>query len=224
VCYSVAISTVFQAYLTTFIVEPGYVESIKSVEQMLHSEMKYGLHNEFKRLFTDTSDHVQSEIVKNALECPDDETCLIWATVYHTISFILSDLVFEIDRSRRKMRDENNRPIICELENGVVRTLNVAILFSKRSPLFEIINDVIVQIIEGGIFDHIKNRGIYKEKLETILEFLSLDDTNYAISIRHLQTAFYLLMLGYVLGVVCFVTEIMWHRYRSKGRRQKRVS
>jgi len=32
------------------------------------------------------------------------------------------------------------------------------------------------------------------------------------------------LMLGYVLGVVCFVTEIMWHRYRSKGRRQKRAS
>ena len=130
----------------------------------------------------------------------------------------------EIDRSRRKLRDENNRPIICELENGVVGTPNRAILVSKRSPLLDIINDVIVHIIEGRIFVHIKNRGIYKENLETIFEFLSFDDTNYAISIRHLQNAFYLLMLGYVLGVVCFVTEIMWHRYRSKGRRQKRAS
>jgi hypothetical protein len=39
-------------------------------------------------------------------------------------------------------------------------------------------------------------------------------DTYCALSVRHLQTALYLLMLGYVLAVVCFVTEIMWHRYR----------
>jgi len=32
VCYSVAISTVFQAYLTTFLIEEGYVEPIKTVE------------------------------------------------------------------------------------------------------------------------------------------------------------------------------------------------
>jgi hypothetical protein len=225
VCYSVAISTVFQAYLTTFIVEPGYVEPIRSVEQMLQSEMNFCLYNDSKSVLTDTSDHVHSEIVKNALECPDDETCLKWATVYHNISFIISDFVLEIDRNRRKLRDENNRPIICELENGVVvGTLNVAIMVSKRSPLFDIINDVIVHIIEGGIFVHIKNRGIYKENLETMYEFLSLDDTTFAISIRHLQTAFYLLLLGYVLAVVCFVTEIMWHCYSSNGRRQKRAS
>jgi hypothetical protein len=34
----------------------------------------------------------------------------------------------------------------------------------------------------------------------------------------HLQTAFYLLMLGYVKALACFVTVIMWHSYRSKGR------
>jgi hypothetical protein len=37
------------------------------------------------------------------------------------------------------------------------------------------------------------------------------DDTYTVFGIRHLQIAFYLLMLGYVLAVVCFVTEIMWH-------------
>jgi len=42
VCYSVAISTVFQAYLTTFLIEPGYEEPIKTLEQMLTSELKFG--------------------------------------------------------------------------------------------------------------------------------------------------------------------------------------
>ena len=60
VCYSVAISTVFQAYLTTFIVEPGYVETIRSVEPMLQSEMKFCLYNGSEVFFNDTSDHVNS--------------------------------------------------------------------------------------------------------------------------------------------------------------------
>jgi len=34
VCYSVAISTVFQAYLTTFLIEPRYEKPMKTVEQM----------------------------------------------------------------------------------------------------------------------------------------------------------------------------------------------
>jgi hypothetical protein len=42
----------------------------------------------------------------------------------------------EIDRSRRKLRDENNRPIICELENGVVGTLKFAIMVSEKKPPF----------------------------------------------------------------------------------------
>ena len=42
VCYSVAISTVFLAFLTTFLIEPGYEEAIKTVEQMLKSGRKFG--------------------------------------------------------------------------------------------------------------------------------------------------------------------------------------
>ena len=40
--YSVAISTVFQAYLTTFLIEPGYEEPIRTVEQMLTSVWNMG--------------------------------------------------------------------------------------------------------------------------------------------------------------------------------------
>jgi hypothetical protein len=53
---------------------------------------------------------------------------------------------------------------------------------------------------------------------EKNLDVPAFADTYSAIIIGHLQTAFYLLLLGYVFAVVCFVTEIMWHSYRSKGR------
>jgi len=65
---------------------------------------------------------------------------------------------------------------------------------------------------------HIKKSSFYKLKIESKFYVPTFDDTYYAINISHLQTAFYLLMLGYVLAVVFSVTEIFWHCYRSKGR------
>jgi hypothetical protein len=115
--------------------------------------------------------------------------------------------------------DENNRPLLCEIEGGGVRTIYFPLSVNKGSTFFEFIDDVLSYITEGGIFMHIKKRSFDKLKIESKLDVPTFDDTYYTISIRHLQTAFYLLMLGYVLAVVCFVTEIMWHRYRQKGRR-----
>jgi hypothetical protein len=65
---------------------------------------------------------------------------------------------------------------------------------------------------------HIKERNFDKLKMDSKLDVPTFADTYYAIGIGYLQTVFYLLMLGYVLAVVCFATEIMWHRYRSRKR------
>ena len=110
--------------------------------------------------------------------------------------------------------DEKNRPLICELEYGGVQTSGFAFLVSQGSPLLEFINNVISHIVEGGIFMHIMDRLLNKAKIFSKFDIPTPADTYYAISIRQLQTAFYLLMLGYVFAVVCFVAEIMWHRYR----------
>jgi rhodanese-related sulfurtransferase len=113
--------------------------------------------------------------------------------------------------------NETNRPLICVLEYGGVQTSGIAFLVSQGSPLLEFINNVISHIVEGGIFMHIRDRLLNKAKIVSKLDIPTPADTYCAISIRQLQTAFYLLMLGYVLAVVCFVTEIMWYHYRSKG-------
>jgi len=60
VCYSVAISTVFQAYLTTFLIEPGYEEPIKTAEQMLRSEKKFGFCEGYEYFNPDISENVDS--------------------------------------------------------------------------------------------------------------------------------------------------------------------
>ena len=114
--------------------------------------------------------------------------------------------------------DENNRPLACELEYGGDETSGFAFWASQGSPLLGFIHDVIGNIVEGGIVLHIRNLDLYKMELESKFVSPTCDDTCSAINVRQLQTAFSVLMLGYVLAVVCCVSEIMWHRYRSKGR------
>jgi hypothetical protein len=217
VCYSVAVSTVFQTYLTTYLIEPGYEEPIKTVEQMLKSEKYFGFQTAYKMLFANTSDPVQIAIVKNAVDCHNLQTCFRWATVYKNFSTIFSDVNLEFYLGGKNITDINNKPILCELENGVVRTYDFTILFTKGSPFVETIDDVVGHIVESGILVHIKKRLIYKGRLKTKFDSTSFTDTYYTINIRQLRTAFYLLMLGYVLALACFVIEIMWFRYRTRA-------
>jgi hypothetical protein len=123
----------------------------------------------------------------------------------------------EIYRAKGDWTDENNRPLLCEIEGGVVGTLNFEMAVMKGTPLFELIDDILGHIVEGGIFMHIKKRSFEKLKIESKMDVPTLYDTYYALNITHLQTAFYLLMLGYVFAVF-FLTEIMWHGYWSKKR------
>jgi len=209
---------VFQANLTTFFIEPGYEEPIKTVEQMLNSKTNFGFIGTYKNLFPEISEPVDLAIFKDAVECPNETTCFMWATTYHNVSTILNDLNVGMNRGKENWADEYNRPSLCELENGVVKTVNYAILLLKRSPFLEFINDVISHVVEGGIFMHIRKRDFEKTKIQTEFNFPTSNDKYSVFGVRHLQTAFHLLMLGYVLAVACFVTEILWHCYRSKGR------
>jgi len=112
----------------------------------------------------------------------------------------------EIYRARGDWTDENNRPLLCEIEGGFATKYDLAIMVKKGFPFFEFIDNVLGRIMEGGIFMHIKNRSFNKLDIEAKFDVPTFTDTYSVINVTHLQTAFYLLMLGYVLAGGCFVT------------------
>jgi hypothetical protein len=206
---------VFQAYFTTFLIEPGYKEPIKTVEQLLKSDMKFGFYDQLGAFFNDVPDSVDSAILNKSLQSPEIGLFFNWAA-YQNMSFIFENLNIEICRGFGKLRDQNNRPLLCELEDGGVTSVEIVLLVYRGNPLLELINEIIDQLVESGIATHIKKREFSKEKISCMPVDFAFDDTYTVFGIRHLQTAFYLLMLGYLLSVVCFVTENMWHCYKSK--------
>jgi hypothetical protein len=218
VCYSVAISTVFQAFFTANLIEPAYEEPIRTVEQMVQSERKFGFKQGDERWFKETSDSVDSVIFKNAVRCPDEEKCLTWANVYQNFSMILNEMRAEMLRKIGKWFDENNRPLLCKLKNGFVRKHGFVFMVGKGRHLLELINDVIDRVVEGGIFTHIRNCALYEHGAESKLNSASFADSYTTITIRHFRTPFYLFFMGNALALVCFMIEILWNRYTSKGR------
>jgi hypothetical protein len=216
VCYSVAVSTVFQAYLTTFLIEPGYEEPIKTVEQMLNSDMKFGFFQEYEIFFDNNPNSVDTAILKNAVRLPEINASLNWAAEYQNMSLVFDDSNVKIVRDMGKLTDENKRPLLCELEDGGVEKVELVLLVLRGCPLLELINDIIQHVVESGIITQVKKRNFHLEKYLATRDSFVFDNTYTVFGITHLKTAFYLLMLGYVLSFVCFVTEIMWHSYRSK--------
>jgi len=216
VCYSVAISTVFQAYFTTFMIDPIYLESIKTVEQMLNNGKEFGFVEWNFNIFSDSSEPLNSAIVKNAVSCPDQNTCFKWAALYQNFSTILDDIVVQKFREIGKWSNENNTPLLCALDDGVVRTHGFVFLVRNGRNFLEHINDVIIRVVEGGIFTHMQKLSFHQQNKELNFNSPTFADTYSAFSISHLQMVFYLLLLGYVLAFASFVSEIMWHRCQSK--------
>jgi hypothetical protein len=208
---------VFQAYLTTFLIEPGYEEPFRNVEQMVNSERKFGFIDEYEVFFNNVPSSVDSTILNNAVRCPDRGSSYYWAAFYQNMSVVFDTLNIEICRDMGKLTDENNRPLLCELEDGGIASVGLVLLVIKGSPLLEFTNDIMDHIYESGVLMHVKKRDFHKEKIVSIWDAFASYDTYTVFGIRHLQTAFYLLMLGYILALACFVIEIMWHRYMSNG-------
>jgi hypothetical protein len=185
---------------------------------MLNYEKKFGFADWNRNLFTSSSESLNSAILKNAIICPDEDICFQWAAEYQNLSTILDDIFVQKFRAIGKWSNENNIPYLCALEDGVVRTHGYVFFIRNGRHFLALINDVIVRVVEGGIFAHIQKRVFDKQKIESKINSPTFADTYTAISISNLQTVFFLLLLGYVLALTSFVAEIMWHRCRSKKR------
>jgi hypothetical protein len=55
VCYCFAISTVFQAFFTSYLIEPGYGNKFDTFEDLLHSRVAYGYNDILEGALTSTS-------------------------------------------------------------------------------------------------------------------------------------------------------------------------
>jgi len=217
VCFSLAFRTVFQAFLTTFAIEPGNKPPIRNMDELLASGIKLAYTPFQSRYLLHRSEKEEKEIVRNRAICPSSTVCLNWAMYHKNVSILLIENFFEISYAADFYHGQNSEPLLCRLEDGVFLPLSLKMIMLYGDPMLRRVTEIIVRVFESGIYNYWISLELYlfqlrSRKIGIVIPF----EGYYSFNLYHMQSAFYLLLMGWCLSAISFVVELLYHHVISK--------
>ena len=91
VCFSLAFSTVLQAFLTTFLIDSGYKTPIQNMDELFASDIKLSFPEQNNIFFQDGDQTEISKIKSNLAKCKIGWECLYWALYHKNVSIFYQD-------------------------------------------------------------------------------------------------------------------------------------
>jgi hypothetical protein len=149
--------------------------------------------------------------------CPSFQVCVNWAQYYKNVSVFLSDYNFQIQYDRGLLVGGNGERLLCRIDDGVFFNTESVMLMFYGEPLLKRINDIFGRFLEAGLYRFWLSKLVddYKILDKKIAIFNKLDEY-YSFSLYHMQSAFYLLLMGLFLSIICFVIELFCSRLLNK--------
>jgi hypothetical protein len=211
-------TTVFQAFFASFLVQPDMGNQIQSLEELVNSGFEYGYTFTFEKLIENFQDSTYTKIKNHSSNCSTYTSCLerVITSDFATISTDYSvDYVLTT-----KMSGDLSNPI-CRLPHNVA-VFRLSTYLSKGSPLLNPINQIIRRLTESGLKD-----SFFREyKNMSMKDFWSLIDiksryaqnvNNYiTFSLPHLNLAFVSLLTGFGVSFVVFLCEVIYPKLKKQ--------
>jgi hypothetical protein len=219
VCFSLAFSTVFQAFLTTFLVDSGYKTPIQNMDELFASGIKFAFRPDYF-LFYQKGDEAEVEKVKrNSVNCRTYDDCVKWAVYQKNISLLLTDVEAEkLYASGLFFVGEYSEPLLCKLEEGAFFQNGQSMIMSHGDPLMRRVNEIIDHVVEAGIYNFWISLSMHRIKFKSRkISLVQPLDGYYSFNLYHMQPAFYLLLMGWCLSALCFMVELLYNRVLSKN-------
>ncbi|KAJ9580367.1 hypothetical protein L9F63_004002 [Diploptera punctata] len=209
VWYCFAISTVFQAFFTSYLVEPGYEIQLKTLDEVMRAGLFFGSYDlmdlaktvlptyevdEFKYILYDNIE----ECVRNAMF--ERNTFTIVETRFASYVASLSGVT-----------DESK--VVCYLDDSII-TLPLGAVLPKGSPLLDLLNAHIRHCLEGGLLQ------VYWSKIKHDVQLKAdqMDEVGeYVVfNLNHLLPIFIVLLFGNILSVTVLFLELLIKLCESK--------
>jgi hypothetical protein len=130
---------------------------------------------------------------------------------------MINDIVAADSLASGVLLGEDSEPLFCRLEDGVVYTKGYSLVMLYGDPLMGRVNKIIDRLVQAGIYNHWISYRI--NKIECLAHKIALVhplDGYHGFNLYHLQPAFYLLLMGWCLNVLCFALELMFNRVFHK--------
>jgi Ligand-gated ion channel. len=211
VWYSFAMSTVFQSFFISFLVSPGYVSQLSSLDDLIHSGLKYGNNSDVNRLLSQIEYFEHERLNLDQFECADYEKCLERVFTESDTTFVIFTFQAQYIAARvGKNFDEN---LLCSLDE-IVFSGNSVMLLGRGDPVIDSFNVVIRRCIEAGLGDKYWSDFSFNLTLQNVRKSEDPDcqacsDMYFVFSLNHLRVVFIVLGFGHVLSFAVFVGELI---------------
>jgi Ligand-gated ion channel. len=208
VLYCWAINNVYQAYLTSFLIDPGLQHQLSSEDEMLTSGIEYSTETSVISLYTGLLGTRYRHIIAT-----EDVQTAEKRVEKGTLALLFSMFLVQYDIALEYM-DADGKPRICDIEDDFAFNL-VTMFVPKGSPFKARYDQVILYLMQAGLVNFWWEELKYTATLEKAGDFNLPPGEYIALKMDHLQSAFYFLFLGYALSVTSFLLELSW-QYRKK--------
>ena len=217
VCFSLAFSTVFQAFLTTFLIDSGYKTPVHYMDELFASGIKLAYPEDSNSFFEENVGLESLEVQRNRVKCPSYVECVNWAMYHKNVSVLMGDKFVEEHYAKGDFVGEISEPLLCSLEDGVIYSYGQSMVMYYGDPLMTRVNEIVDRVVEAGL--HIfwnslrmNQMKIYSHKIAIIHPL----DEYYSFNLYHMQPAFNLLLMGWCLSAICLIFDLLYSRLLSK--------
>jgi len=210
VCFCFAISTVFQAFFVSYLVEPNYEKKLETLEEILDSDVVYGYHPALNYIqdtisFPEFVKFLEYKELKE--DCTDARTCVERMITKRDIASVIPPLFATY--VAREMGTVDVGKIICSLDQLAVSG-SLTILFKKGNPLLYRFNIIMRRYVEAGFIQLHWSELLHRASLRGEGRLgEAAGDKFFAFSVSHVTPAFVVLLVGNVLSSVVFIAELI---------------
>jgi hypothetical protein len=212
VFYCFAMSTVFQAFFISYLVDPGYGEKFNSIQEVRDSGVNYGYNAiaEFGMTTMEYLDHLQFPPTRR-VECFDLKTCLKRMITVGDIATLSSPEYAKYISNELGYQDEIYSP--CSLDWNFLYGSAVS-LFTKGNPLVNQFNKLLRRVLESGIahsyWAQLKHKALLSSRTNSKED---LSNMYFVFTLSHMVPAFSVLGFGYVCSTTVLIAESLHKRF-----------
>jgi hypothetical protein len=203
VWYCASISTLFQTFFTSFLVDPGYDKQLKSLEEILDSGIGFGYTNGYNILFETFSDLRQKEVAARVEICSTDWECI------HRIRETATFATFVPNWLAYNYKNViNDHSTVCPLNDDDYVFSFISTYVQKGSLFLESFNRFIIIYIESGMADKALRASVFVPLANR--NAADVSDGYIVFNLSHIRVAFYILFLGHILSFLLFLCEVLY--------------
>jgi hypothetical protein len=222
VCYCFAMSTVFQAFFVSYLVEPGYGEKISTFQELLDSSIYYGFNTalEFGLATMEFSEHLQFPPTRR-VDCANQKYCLMRMMSDGDVATISAPLYINFLSNELGHQGEMKYP--CSLDENYMYG-NLVTVFAKGNPLVNQFNKFLRRCLEGGLTERYWAQMNHEALLRSRKNSDEYDSNMYFVfTLSHMGPAFSVLGFGYLCSTIVYIAEFLHKRFSKRYRAERRT-